>query len=92
MARAAPFFLGAAGVLGLDATMGVQFVLYGERDEEKIVKVRDSKGRSHWERVNGWMRGWVPSVSPERVVSVAEGEALIRSSREVHRHSYGAIE
>ena len=90
--NAAPFFLGAAGVLALDAFMGVQFILYGEPEEEKIVKVRDSYGRSRWQRVNGWMRGWVPTVNSERKVPLAEGEALIRSSRELSRHSYGALD
>ncbi|OAL32046.1 hypothetical protein AYO22_00916 [Fonsecaea multimorphosa] len=37
VARAAPFFLGAAGVLMMDALMGVQFIMYGER-EDRIVK------------------------------------------------------
>ena len=92
IASAAPFFLGAAGVLAMDAFMGVQFMLYGERDEEKIVKVRDSHGHSRWERVNGWMRGWVPTVNKERKLPLAESEALLRSSRELDRHSYGALE
>ncbi|KAH0847616.1 hypothetical protein FOPE_00735 [Fonsecaea pedrosoi] len=39
VARAAPFFLGAAGVLMMDALMGAQFIMYGER-EDRIVKVR----------------------------------------------------
>lgn len=92
VASAAPFFLGAAGVLALDALMGVQFVLYGERDEEKLVKVRGPHGRSRWQRVSGWMRGWVPSVKEEKKLPLAESEALLRSSRELDRHMYGAIE
>jgi len=95
VARAAPFFLGAAGVLGLDGMMGVQFLLYGDT-EAKIVKVRDKDGYSHWERVNGWMRGWIPSVSgKERVVDLAESQRLLGESRELSRsrsrsyHDYG---
>lgn len=65
--RAIPFFLGAFGVLGLDGFMGVQFLMYGSKDEESIMEVEDPKrGRSRWTRVRGWMRGWIPSVSPER--------------------------
>lgn len=59
-----PFFLGAAGVLFMDAVVGIQFLYFG--DGEKIVVVEDRKGRSRWQRVNGWMRGWVPSPSPAR--------------------------
>lgn len=56
-----PFFLGAAGVLGLDASVGVQFLLYGER-EAKVIVVEEERGQmGRWRRVSGWMRGWVPS-------------------------------
>ena len=61
---AVPFFLGAAGVLAMDAIVGAQFLVFG--DGEKIVRVEDRKGRSRWRRVSGWMRGWVPSPSPGR--------------------------
>ena len=92
IARAAPFFLGAAGVLALDGAMGVQFLLYRERTEEKIIKVRDALGRSRWQKVNGWMRGWVPSVAgKERVVAIEEGERLLSESRELERRSYGSL-
>lgn len=81
IAKAAPFFLGAFGVLGLDGMMGVQFLLYGE-DEDKIVKVRDGHGGSHWERVNGWMRGWIPTIAgKEKVVELAESQRLLSESR-----------
>jgi len=50
LARAAPFWLGAAGVLGLDAAVGMQFLIYGDAS--------DDEGR--WGVVTGWMRGWVP--------------------------------
>ena len=70
---AAPFFLGAAGVLAMDAIVGIQFLYFG--DGEKIVRVEDRKGRSRWQRVNGWMRGWVPSPSPaRRMEEVVENE------------------
>jgi solute carrier family 66 (lysosomal lysine-arginine transporter), member 1 len=79
--RATPFFLGAAGVLGLDAMMGIQFLMYGEQDQ-KVIKVRDGKGHSHWERVNGWMRGWIPSVAgKEKVVDLAESQRLLSESQ-----------
>lgn len=92
LARAAPFFLGAAGCLSMDGAMGVQFVLYRDNREEKIVKVRDAKGRSQWQKVNGWMRGWVPSIAgKERVVAVEEGERLLSESRELARRAYGTL-
>ena len=70
---AAPFFLGAAGVLAMDAIVGIQFLYFG--DGEKVVRVEDRKGRSRWQRVNGWMRGWVPSPSPtRRIEEVVEDE------------------
>jgi solute carrier family 66 (lysosomal lysine-arginine transporter), member 1 len=96
IASAAPFFLGAFGVLFLDATMGVQFLMYGEA-EQKVVKVRDGKGHSHWERVNGWMRGWIPTISgKEKVVDLAESQRLLGDSRghQMNRRStteYGTL-
>ena len=60
---AAPFWLGAAGVLVLDAIVGVQFLIFGEDDAKKSVLVQDDEGRSRWRGVRGWMRGWVPSPS-----------------------------
>ena len=62
VALAAPFWLGAAGVLAMDAAMGIQFLRFGE--EKKVVVVMDERGRSRWRRVSGWMRGWAPSPSP----------------------------
>ena len=86
IARAAPFFLGAAGVLIMDASMGVQFLMYGEKNEEKLVRVRGNDGTSHWERVNGWMRGWVPSMQgKERVFDLSESQRLLSRSREMER-------
>lgn len=68
---AAPFFLGAAGVLIMDATIGVQFLIYGEDVEKSVVLVKDREGRSRWRSVSGWMRGWVPSPSPNKRDEVA---------------------
>jgi len=79
---AAPFWLGAAGVLGLDAMVGVQFLLYGEGREENVVTVKDERGRSKWKKVSGWMRGWVPSVSPRRVADLGEERGLLRGGEE----------
>ena len=61
VAAALPFFLGAAGVLALDASVGVQFLLYGEQ-EARVIVVEEGRGQKwRWRRVSGWMRGWVPS-------------------------------
>jgi uncharacterized protein with PQ loop repeat len=69
-ARAAPFWLGAAGVLALDAAVGVQFVIFrvkaadedvGGRTTDVLVVAREGvRGPGRWRRVSGWMRGWVP--------------------------------
>ena len=99
VALAAPFWLGAAGVLGMDAIIGVQFLILGEggkKDPVVIINVIDvdaeeeesgrdtggnnaagtqeqeGRGRRKWKRVTGWMRGWVPSPSPERVVRMSQ--------------------
>jgi uncharacterized protein with PQ loop repeat len=76
--RATPFFLGAAGVLVMDAAVGFQFWYFGEttsprgrgtaRDDDVVVMVTDHgarprKMRYRFRRVSGWMRGWVPAVS-----------------------------
>lgn len=60
---AAPFWLGTAGVLVLDATIGVQFLRYGE-GKVKVVREARPGRRGRWRRVEGWMRGWVPSPGP----------------------------
>jgi len=86
---AAPFWLGAAGVLGLDATVGVQFWMFGEVEVDKVIKVRDDRGRSRWRKVSGWMRGWVPSVSPSRAPDAGEEERPLRSSEEHGRYGAG---
>lgn len=62
---AAPFFLGAAGVLIMDAVIGIQFLAFGEYGgASQIVVVGNERGRGHWRKVSGWMRGWVPSPGP----------------------------
>ncbi|KAH7132624.1 PQ loop repeat-domain-containing protein, partial [Dendryphion nanum] len=74
--RAAPFFLGAAGVLIMDAAVGIQFWYYGDgtergrpknRDEDVILVINSDgykqRRRLRWRRVSGWMRGWAPAVS-----------------------------
>ncbi|KAH0555812.1 hypothetical protein GP486_006242 [Trichoglossum hirsutum] len=59
---AAPFWLGAAGVLGLDATVGLQFLIFGEGvDGVEPVVSENERGRGSWKQVKGWMRGWIPS-------------------------------
>ena len=73
-ALAAPFWLGAAGVLVLDATVGVQFLIFGEGGVKKSVLVQDHEGRSRWRRVSGWMRGWVPSPSLSAAGSIDDGD------------------
>ncbi|KAL8830659.1 MAG: hypothetical protein Q9191_001302 [Dirinaria sp. TL-2023a] len=84
---AAPFWLGAAGVLALDATVGVQFLLYGE--ERKVVVVMDDRGRGRWRRVSGWMRGWIPSPRPARLRSREDERSLLtRDNRD--QITYGA--
>jgi hypothetical protein len=84
---ALPFFLGAAGVLGLDASVGVQFMLYGEGDS-KVMVVEERKGRKwRWRRVSGWMRGWIPSISEEKG---RVREALIERNRS-RGQGYGAL-
>jgi hypothetical protein len=95
VSRAIPFFLGAFGVLFLDGFMGVQFLMYGTRDDESIIEIQDPKhGRSRWMRVRGWMRGWIPSVSPERGVRhhhhrtpTTESQALVGEDR----NRYGTV-
>ncbi|CEO58933.1 hypothetical protein PMG11_03625 [Penicillium brasilianum] len=95
--RAIPFFLGAFGVLGLDGFMGVQFLMYGPQDvdDDSVIGADDEdpkRGRGQWRRVRGWMRGWIPSVSPTRSEcgresAAQEEQALLRSDRQ----QYGTV-
>ncbi|KAK4631756.1 putative vacuolar amino acid transporter [Fulvia fulva] len=81
---AAPFFLGAFGVLGLDGSVGVQFLMYGEEKEAFVVE--EEGGASRWRRVSGWMRGWVPGSFG--VVKTVEGQALLDDGE--RNRGYGA--
>ncbi|KAL8851612.1 MAG: hypothetical protein Q9221_003449 [Calogaya cf. arnoldii] len=88
---AVPFFLGAAGVLAMDAIVGVQFLMYGEKESETpvtVVVVQDERGRSHWRKVSGWMRGWVPSPAPGR--EGEDGRALRDGEFLGSERGYGA--
>ena len=95
---AAPFWIGAFGVLALDATVGVQFLMYGEGDVEKSVLGQDHKGEIRWRRVRGWMRGWVPSTGwvPSPSHSPSNGEVdgnvsqRLLDGRESHNSHYGS--
>jgi uncharacterized protein with PQ loop repeat len=102
--RAAPFFLGAAGVLMMDALMGVQFLYFGEAPSPAVVVVELSKDKHwRWRRVSGYMRGWMPSVSvagtprpgtpASRISSGAgqEAERLLGSSPAQEGSGYGAV-
>ncbi|RDW76597.1 PQ-loop repeat-containing protein [Aspergillus mulundensis] len=85
--RAIPFFLGAFGVLFLDGSMGVQFLMYGS-DDDSVIEVEDPKrGRSRWKRVHGWMRGWIPSPSRKQTDTSPEGQSLLEGDRQ----RYGAV-
>ncbi|KMP08638.1 vacuolar membrane protein [Coccidioides immitis RMSCC 2394] len=93
--RAIPFWLGAAGVLVLDFTVGLQFMMYAEKDEELVIKIREeAEGRSRWKKVTGWMRGWIPSGSAERdnealrAAMAVENRALLASRGS---DSYGGV-
>lgn len=91
---AAPFWLGAAGVLVLDAAVGIQFLIFEECGVEKAVAVEDERGRGRWKRVGGWMRGWVPSrgASPATREEGEEGEdERLLIGREGSREGYGGI-
>ncbi|KAL9633064.1 MAG: hypothetical protein Q9164_004921 [Protoblastenia rupestris] len=83
---AAPFWLGAAGVLFLDATVGIQFLVYGDGSEVEIL-VEDRQGRSRWREVTGWMRGWIPSPSPAAHVGGANDEERPLVARRASRSS-----
>lgn len=78
-----PFFLGAALVLVMDGIIGVQFLLYGG-DEEVLVE--DDGKRTHWQAVNGWMRGWIP-----RPATVEEEQRPLQSRTESRNRGYGAV-
>ncbi|KAL8857592.1 MAG: hypothetical protein Q9178_005920 [Gyalolechia marmorata] len=94
---ALPFFLGAAGVLAMDAIVGTQFLMFGEKGAleapVKVVVVQDERGRSHWRKVSGWMRGWVPSPSPSprRGAGGEDGRLLQGNNFLGREQSYGTV-
>ena len=100
IALAAPFWLGTAGVLALDATIGMQFLRFGEGGEDQGaaegVAVRTEGKRGRWRNVSGWMRGWVPSPGPTvkgnghgEESEESEDSSLLREDRESRdRRSY----
>ncbi|KAL9584992.1 MAG: hypothetical protein Q9212_001789 [Teloschistes hypoglaucus] len=87
--RAAPFFLGAAGVLFMDAIIGFQFLSLGDGESAaaKMVVVDDGRGRSRWRRMKGWMRGWVPSPGPKTRNGVETPLLEGRRSEDERRYS-----
>ncbi|TLD27874.1 Protein RTC2 [Venturia nashicola] len=102
--RAIPFFLGAAGVLFMDAMVGAQFLYFGDGGAGSVVgpvvviegdRVEGKKGK--WRRVSGWMRGWMPSgtfvatrpgTPNARADNVGEAERLLDRARD--ERDYGA--
>jgi hypothetical protein len=95
--RATPFFLGAAGVLLMDAAVGLQFVYFGDNeprgrslnnapDDEVIITIDDhgklKRRHLHWRRVSGWMRGWAPAVSVAATPSVSRATTPADTPRE----------
>ena len=95
MLLALPFFLGAAGVLALDLTIGIQFMIYGERMEKKVAEMQvgeERRGRWNVRRVSGWMRGWVPSPGPKVIDVQRRGEdraPLLESEERRSGSDYG---
>jgi len=58
--------------------MGLQFWMYGEQGEEPVVRVEDPEwGRRRWQRVTGWMRGWIPSGDSKRTPVSTDTQALL---------------
>jgi uncharacterized protein with PQ loop repeat len=70
--RAMPFFLGAAGVLLMDAAVGVQFLIYAPSAPDAanaavlVVEAEGVRGAGRWRRVSGWMRGWTPAAAARK--------------------------
>jgi solute carrier family 66 (lysosomal lysine-arginine transporter), member 1 len=96
---ALPFFLGAAGVLGMDGSVGVQFLMYahkhpGEEGPVVVVLEEDKWHRRHWRRVSGWMRGWVPGLTTSGEGPKEEGdrerEGLLQRGTGGGGEGYGA--
>ncbi|KAF1934896.1 hypothetical protein EJ02DRAFT_362724, partial [Clathrospora elynae] len=101
--RATPFFLGAAGVLLMDAAVGLQFWYFGDaqprgrsslpRDDEVIITVDDHgklvRKSLHWRRVSGWMRGWAPAVSVAATPNVSRANTPVDTPRGASPASLG---
>jgi len=91
VALAAPFWLGAAGVLALDAAMGLQFLIFGENE---VVAKTGKRRHGRWRRVSGWMRGWVPSPIPRRgrsAVAHERGGLISGEARVEGAGEYGTL-
>lgn len=104
--RAMPFFLGAAGVLVMDAAVGLQFWYFGDgevaprgrslhpRDEDIVITIDDhgklKRRHLHWRRVSGWMRGWAPAVSVAATPSVSRAQTPADTPRSTSPASRGA--
>ena len=85
---AAPFWLGAAGVLALDATVGVQFLMFGEGVMPKReIKIRDGRDKGHWRKVSGYMRGWWPGV----LDNTGERRTLLSLEEDAEPRAYGGL-
>lgn len=101
--RAAPFFLGAAGVLIMDAAVGLQFYYFGDNEPRGRGKLRDDevleiidhglrhRKRFRWRRVSGWMRGWVPAVSVAGTPSVSRATTPAETPRDESPASSSSI-
>lgn len=101
--RATPFFLGAAGVLIMDAAVGLQFWYFGDNEPRGRGKLRDDevleivdqglrhRKRFRWRRVSGWMRGWVPAVSVAGTPSVSRATTPAESLRDESPASSSSI-
>ncbi|KAG5292551.1 PQ loop repeat protein [Histoplasma ohiense] len=90
--RAIPFFLGAFGVLGMDGAMGIQFMIYAKKNEDAdaatdLQPAGPGQGLGSWRRVSGWMKGWIPSTSPELKSPSVETEALMVDGQ----YRYGSV-
>lgn len=84
---ALPFFLGAAGVLVLDAAVGAQFMMYGKGIGQSLIDEQSTE-TTRQRRLSGWMRGWFPRSS--FAGTSREREALLRN-RNQRTASYGAM-
>jgi len=104
--RALPFWLGAAGVLVLDAVMGWQFYLYGEHGTNGngsgsrrgttvvfVEEVDQKRRRKRWKIMrNGWMRGWYPNFAIVKSAEIQTSRSRRGREREglLDRHDDGA--